>query len=247
MPPEGGWPHMENVRDLGKTEEVVDLLRHLPYVVRPPGAEEIHIAGFCEFADWPGIAQHVARLPRPLSASTVESVLYETQRSWDHIPPSVVGFVSTKSFQMLLDTRFGMIYFIGAHATPGPTRMAERTDELFRPVRDDPHDYAPVGEASWRGGHGPCAWAIPEFFKMLEFHFQELNYVPTGRLEVEEAFEEAENAEEEEDDEASASSLSAAFPRIKGIFREHGWPDVDRYRKDQCIKAVESFMKEQSR
>jgi hypothetical protein len=33
-PPEGGWPQItvESMRPLGKTDEVVDLLRHLPYI-----------------------------------------------------------------------------------------------------------------------------------------------------------------------------------------------------------------------
>lgn len=33
-PPAGGWPHVtpENLRPLGKSDEVVSLLRHLPYL-----------------------------------------------------------------------------------------------------------------------------------------------------------------------------------------------------------------------
>lgn len=33
-PPPGGWPHItpDSMRALGKTDEVVDMLRHLPYI-----------------------------------------------------------------------------------------------------------------------------------------------------------------------------------------------------------------------
>lgn len=37
-PPEGGWPDMEHIRELGKSDEVIELLRFLPYT-RPSGRE----------------------------------------------------------------------------------------------------------------------------------------------------------------------------------------------------------------
>jgi len=36
-PPEGGWPNIttDSLQDLGKTDEVISLLRHLPYIRAP--------------------------------------------------------------------------------------------------------------------------------------------------------------------------------------------------------------------
>lgn len=38
VPPESGWPDMENIRELNKTDEVINLLRHIPYT-RPSSIE----------------------------------------------------------------------------------------------------------------------------------------------------------------------------------------------------------------
>ena len=32
---------------------------------------------------------------------------------------------------------------------------------------------------------------------------------------------------------------------LQGIYREHGWPDLEKYRKEDCIKAVEEALAEQ--
>ena len=31
---------------------------------------------------------------------------------------------------------------------------------------------------------------------------------------------------------------------LKGVYREHGWPDLDRYRKSECLKAVRRALEE---
>lgn len=50
-PPEGGWPHItpEATEDCGKSEEVISLLRHLPYINSPN--RDNQGASYCEFAN----------------------------------------------------------------------------------------------------------------------------------------------------------------------------------------------------
>jgi hypothetical protein len=32
---------------------------------------------------------------------------------------------------------------------------------------------------------------------------------------------------------------------LQGIYREHGWPDLENYRKEECIEAVKEALAEQ--
>jgi hypothetical protein len=32
---------------------------------------------------------------------------------------------------------------------------------------------------------------------------------------------------------------------LQGIYREHGWPDLENYRKEECIEAVMEALAEQ--
>jgi hypothetical protein len=54
-PPDDGWPSItaDNFRDLGKTDEVIELLRHLPYVQDNRfGDHETHCAALNPFINW---------------------------------------------------------------------------------------------------------------------------------------------------------------------------------------------------
>lgn len=144
---------------------------------------------------------------------------------------------------MLLDTRFGIIFFIGADATPGPSRKAESTRHLYKYIEAEPRDYAPVEEESWRGEKAPCAWEITSFFELLKFHFRELNYIPlylSGDLVVKEDFEGEWSSREDIGDD----DLAAVYPRVREVFREYGWPDLSQYRKHDCLEAVGSVVQE---
>lgn len=74
MPPEGEWPDMENIRELGKSDEVIELLRFLPYT-RPSGREaEVHgmllskVFDTIAFRSSPN--ENVAQLPASASSKT---------------------------------------------------------------------------------------------------------------------------------------------------------------------------------
>ncbi|KJX94682.1 hypothetical protein TI39_contig4166g00009 [Zymoseptoria brevis] len=174
QPPEGGWPEItvDIMRELGKTDEVAELLRRLPYARSPSGEE----------GKEPDLKRYRQR----------------TEGIYEHVPPHVVGLVSAVHFEMFLDTQLGVIYFPGCIYVPGPTAVAQDTDGSLKPVADDPHDYASTEEANdWRtGGMGlKCAWAIPEFLEMMKYHFRNLSYLPLARGWVAGAFgEDEENA-----------------------------------------------------
>jgi hypothetical protein len=91
-------------------------------------------------------------------------------------------------------------------------------------IQDDAYDYAPVNEADWRDEG--IAWAIPDFFENLKDQFRQLVFVPICPCEVYWA-----------DNIDNVGELQA-------IYREHGWPDLDRYRKKDCMKAVRAWVKE---
>lgn len=202
----------------------------------------VHIAAaFCQFEDWARRAQDIATLPRPLSSDDIDSTLRVTQGIREHIPPYVVGLVNTKDFQILLDTKFGIVYFIGPDATPGLTRKAASTDELYPVIKAMPCEYAPEEEEEWRGGQGPCAWKISDFFSLLKHHFRQSNYVSLplwgrGTWEVVENFDGEEYLQEWQ--------TVLVLPRVRDIFGGCGWPDLERYRKDECIIAVKRVVEE---
>lgn len=74
------------------------------------------------------------------------------------------------------------------------------------------------------------AWRISDFFEVLRNEFRTLRAVPLSSCVV---------AGSDWEGQAELVALAAA------IFREHGWPDEEKYRKEECIPAVmRAVMKE---
>jgi hypothetical protein len=172
----------------------------------------------------------------------VEYVPNLTQGGWEHIPAHVIGFGGLSDYHIFLDTRLGVIYFPGGQGnrnccSPGPTRVAGRAGEPFKPIRDYPDSYAPEEESEWRAD----GWAITEFFEVLKYHFRVLNYVPMNRQNIEEHFEDPPGSGNWQH---NMPELAEAMLRVREIYTEHGWPDLTQYRKNECIMAVEKLMKE---
>lgn len=85
-------------------------------------------------------------------------------------------------------------------------------------------DDIPEDEADWRSES--VAWAIPDFFELLKDMFRQLFYIPISPRKV-----------------CYASSLEGRL-MLADIYRTHGWPDVERYDKQACLKAVQDLMEE---
>lgn len=195
-------------------------------------------AGHCEFVGWSSIAKRVHGSPEGTwdNGTQPDHWLVQTQGVWDSIPPHVVGFVKSRHYKMFLDTKLGIISFIGGDFPPGPRVGAARPDAPYQAVRDDPIDYAPEEEYEWRSAG--AAWAIGEFFAMLKYHFQQLHYLPVSDRKVEELF-----GEPAQSGDAWGENLKS----VQEVYRRYGWPDLEVYQKDACLKAVAAEVQERER
>ena len=253
-PPAGGWPEITTttMAPFHKTDEVVQLLRRLPYIRKHPG-KTVHgmlgcaqlyeasnlrtsaVAALCQFADWADIARCITEPAEGEWDQKSQPSFWQTvtQGVWDHVPSHVVGLVTSKEYKMFLDTKLGLIYFPGTgHLTPGPVRYAGSDDTPFPPVRDEPIDYA-LEEEQWRDAGGmstTCAWGIEDFFQRLKYHFRELHYVPVSSSKV---YENIDNTPAHTTDAWDEAMMSVA-----DVWRDHGWPDSQTFQKETCLAAI---------
>lgn len=220
-PPEGGWPSITpDIRqDLGKTTEVMALLRHLPYIRQPSDdRDKAQGAPWCYFADWQSDSR---ALTLGRTSGEELKITSEGAAFSDDIPPQVVGLTSggRDNPLFLLDTELGIVYW---DECPGEIRYSSS----WEPVEDDPYDYAPENKAEWRAD--APAWAITDFFDMLKDQFRELRFVPISSRSVKDVY----------------SSADGMIPMLQHIYREHGWPDLQRYHKRECLAAVQTALEE---
>jgi hypothetical protein len=213
-PPEGGWPMITETAfgSLDKSDRVISLLRHIPYF-RESGApewERPQAAPWANFCNWrkytKGSEEEDPAHKYGLKLVT-ESFL--SHRVNSHIIGLMEG--GRDSAFILLDTEHGVIYW--------PDCDDEiRNDTTQEQVEDDPHAWTPEAEADWRGDSP--AWAIDDFFQMLEEQFQYLRFIPLNSRQVISAYSEC-----SEDGEMESM--------LQAIYREHGWPDLKYYEKEK--------------
>ncbi|OBT49596.1 hypothetical protein VE04_10008 [Pseudogymnoascus sp. 24MN13] len=209
IPPDGGWPTItqDNLRGLGKTDEVISLLRSLPYIRAPEHTVlKLQSAPLCQFADWRQDSHNVS-----ISASNCEVLKHCSESAWllEDIPPHVVSLTSGNYDNpvLLLDTELGVAYWPGCPAKVNRARGRE-------------------------AGRGRAAWAIPDFFEVFKDQFRKLNFVPISpRLVM-------------DDYTPATGDDDGMVPMVQDIYREHGWPDLQRYRKRECLEAVRAALKE---
>lgn len=222
-PPSTGWPSItaDSMRLLGKTDEVVDLLRHLPYPrdMDPDMIPEVMPAlSFVSF--------------QLLELEDMESAS-EFRRATEgmisgHVPAHVVGLALRPRLDhgVLLDTKLGVVFWHEA-ATEfrwfSPFPVALGLDDLDG-------DSMSEGERAWR--ECDTVWSIPDFFATLKHNLRELHFVPMSRQRVVDGWYGPEHGAQE------------AIDMVKGIYRAHGWPDLDRYRKKDCLKAIYTALSE---
>jgi hypothetical protein len=235
-PPEGGWPSItpEAFAPLNKSDTVVSLLRHLPYIQQPnPGGDLITVgAPLCWFADWAQIcAPGWLDTPQDVEDVQVMSqnlniLVIDPEEQPKLIPPHVIGltFGARNNSTILLDTELAVIYWVDC---PGRIERGEDHPAWHHETRvhDDVFEYAPEEEVEWRS----CpAWPVAGFFAMLKQEFIELRFIPTSSTEV-----------------VDVVRLSPACHGVlQDIYHQHGWPDLDRYRKSDCLRAVERALQE---
>lgn len=224
-PPPDGWPTItaDSLRPLGKTDEVIALLRHLPYICEPSDdTDRMQGAPYCYFADY-----RSGRFDPALREGRGGDVRILTEGpDYDQVPAHVVGL--TKAGQdnpiFLLDTRLGIVYW--ANGCPdGPGKQPSREQ-----VVDAPEDYAPESEVEWRSD--APAWSVADFFELLKDEFRALHFVPLNSKSAFDTY--TEFSEEEE----------GLIPMLQGIYRDCGWPDLNAYKKEECLEAVQKALEE---
>ncbi|KAJ3568136.1 hypothetical protein NPX13_g6526 [Xylaria arbuscula] len=85
-------------------------------------------------------------------------------------------------------------------------------------------------ENDWHRG-GP-AWAIPDFFELLKEQFRRLHFIPISPYKATSVFIKR------------SPEYEGLIPMLQGIYREHGWPDLERYDKQACLDAVQRALEE---
>ncbi|OAL51483.1 hypothetical protein IQ07DRAFT_643564 [Pyrenochaeta sp. DS3sAY3a] len=223
-PPEDGWPDIDQdaLGDLKKTDEVIVLLRHLPYIREPPTGIRIFAGPHCHFTDW-------ERESRSLRNGEVHpseiKVLTEGAEYSDQVPAHVIGLAigNRNAPVILLDTLLGVVYWDGC---PTEVRKAHESEEIF----DDPYDWAPQNEAEWRAD--AACWPVATFFDVLKSHFLNLSFVPISPTEILDEYE------------TLRPDFRGMIPMLQQVYREHHWPDLSRYCKADCLSAVESALRE---
>ena len=222
-PPEGGWPSItpDVLREMGKTDEVISLLRHLPYI-RGGVANPAQGAPWSEFADWQSDCRYIS-LGRE-NANDLKS-LSEGVAFSDDVPATVIGLTNGGLDRpiFLLDTEHGIVHW---PECPFEIRAYPTREK----VKDDPEDYAPENEVEWRADSP--AWAIADFFEMLKDQFRDLHYVPISELSVIDEYS------------ILRPGSDGMLAMLQDIYRKHGWPDLEGYRKKECLQAVQTALKE---
>lgn len=214
-PPEGGWPHIteEAAAALGKSPEVIELLRMLPYIKQD---DEVEGSAQMRWEDWS------SNIHGTLSVQAAADLLEVAEGDPEAVPSHVIGIaVDGVDYddRIYLDTVEGNMYWIGC-----PGSVTEDPD-LVRPETwswQDEEDY-PEKEGWWR--NGAKIWSIPDFFEVLKDQFRTLRFLPQNNGEV-----------------GNRGCMAPGHgEEIESTFREHGWPDLERYRKRECMEALEKI------
>lgn len=104
-------------------------------------------------------------------------------------------------------------------------------------INDDVMEYSEDPDNEWRGSP---AWPVTNFFEMLKQQYLDLLFIPLSSATVGDVLDlPAHNPPED-----IAQSSERVVKMFQCIYRQHGWPDVDRYRKEECLAAVTQALEE---
>ncbi|KAF2149777.1 hypothetical protein K461DRAFT_259621 [Myriangium duriaei CBS 260.36] len=238
-PPSGGWSSVtpENVEAMGKSEEVGDLLRHLPYIAIPDNTyDDFAVLPRCFFANWPLRFALAESSEAPGWSFPGLREMSDPPYCSKHVPSHIVGLTlgSQDDQTIMLDTQYGIVYW---YYPPDEIRDNNPVEEVRSEEYPDWYDSEDEeteeegGEAQW---FMQCmTWTVPDFFELLKIKIRELEYIP---LTYQKVFHKG----KPEDDPECIDPISKA----ENIYREHGWPDQDRYRKQECMVTIRSMPEE---
>jgi hypothetical protein len=221
-PPAGGWPTITNerVHYLGKNDEVGELMRHLPYL-----SDNTLLAPHSEVAHWPNLFKDYPtehQLSRGMGPVESYRIISE-DLDWEHVPSSAFGILIGED-TMIIDTKFGVVHWVeGAPEEARDNPVRER-------IIGDFFDVTPENEHEWR-----CApaWAIVDFFEVLKSFYRDLTFVPIHDNRVEHWF-----------DSYKQDDWAPYMRCVRQVYKDHGWPDLSTYNKEECMKSIEKSIKE---
>lgn len=225
-PPEGSWPNIttEIMRGLGKTDEVISLLQQLPYIREPSDDnDKAHGAANCCFADW---QFNGSLIHRGRSSGEACKMFSEGVEICDDVPAHVIGLALGEETNpiFLLDTNLGIVHW------PECPDEIKNGPSGHKQIEDDAYDYAPENEADWRA-NAP-AWAVGDFFEMLKDQFRELRFIPTSPLAVLDVYNK------------TGPDHDNMVEMLQDIYYRHGWPDLENFRKQDCLEAIKTALDE---
>lgn len=224
-PPEGGWPMItaDTFRGLNKSERVISLLRKLPYLQDFNGwhLERPQVAPRAVFCNWKDFAKNNEHFD-PEKAD--EMKLLTEGFVWERTSPDVIGLLEggRDSPLILLDTKHGIVYWPECDSW---IRNETRQEQ----VQDDSEAWDTPEEADWRGD--APAWTITDFFAMLREQFEQLGFIPVNSRMV-------------TDSHFDYTGEGDLEPTLQETYRNHGWPSLEQYRKEECIQALRQVVDE---
>lgn len=229
-PPSEGWPSVtkERVALLGKNDEVLELMRRLPYL-----GDEIQLIARAPVANWPVLlADH--EWVGGVTPFEPDDVRIMTEGlDWPHVPSSAFGLTcgGRNNEIFILDTQFGTVHWV---ETP-----FNWNNKSIRPPVTEPNggsdpfdDCTPENEHCWRKW---SAWSITDFFEILKNELRTLKSVPVDPHQIEHWFKGLETKK----DLGGSGALTLA---VRHAYQEHGWPDMSVYQKDKCQDAVDKLI-----
>lgn len=214
------------------------------------------------FADWQDL---IARLGKASDATETARVLRViTEGVFDNIsPPHIVGLAygGGDNPVMILDTKLGIIHWDqcppnvesdylgtkiefepledGNDEYMGDDESNDGTEEdidgpMNGPDEDRPEDQSNDNRdalAPWKEIELWPAWSVYDFFNMCKDEFRKLQWIPISPHAVLFSW-------------RQHSACEGMMPMLQDIYRQHGWLDVNRYRKAECLEAVYKVSKE---
>lgn len=247
-PPPGGWPSIVNaeptlVEAFGKSQEVVALLAHLPYIQSqgdwnddPDAFPGRHFADWQYHSDY--LNKRVATDDSDDSGSPAPLEELEHLRRiaecdlYDLGLPHIVGIALNSDEDatvIVLDTERGVILW---DESTCPRGVCEEYGEQCVGF-DDPGSDDEMEEEEETFRQSSWTWAIPDFFGILKKQFLTLRWVPSSQFAV--------RSDEWSEGLPGEKNMTATCQRI---FRSHGWPGLERYSKSECLAEVKETMEE---
>ncbi|KAJ8121378.1 hypothetical protein ONZ43_g2152 [Nemania bipapillata] len=228
VPPEAGWPSIINadqsiLNGLGKTPEVIALLTRLHYIKQDGDSNNrSHGAPECFFADWQSLVQGLTE--GKTNAGELKIITENTDMDEEDSSPTIGLTIGADNPLFVLDTSLGIIHWSDC---PGQIK----DNPVIEPVDlEDDSSEDRYREDDWRSD--APAWAIPDFFELLKEQFRQLVFIPISPYTVTSVFVQR------------SQELEGMVPMLQEIYREHGWPDIEQYRKRECLEAVQRALEE---